>query len=154
MFATCPSNFRPFPWLEWAFLALGYQVREGRDRPIIADFLRYAGINGDGDQTPWCSAFVNYCMEQVGIQGTRMANARSWLGWGGMSLASPQIGCVAVLWRGSPSSAKGHVGFYTGFHSGNLLMLGGNQGNAVTVEEFPMSRVLGYRWPIHVGRGV
>ena len=98
MDVVCPRDFTPYPWMEWAFLALGYGVKKGKDRPVIYDFLRYAGRNNAGDETPWCSAFVNYCMEQAGIRGTRKANARSWLDWGDMSLRSPQLGCVVILW--------------------------------------------------------
>jgi hypothetical protein len=31
--------------------------------------------------------------------------------------------------------------------AGNLMTLGGNQGDQVSIRPFPMSRVLGYRWP-------
>jgi hypothetical protein len=31
--------------------------------------------------------------------------------------------------------------------AGRLMVLGGNQGNAVTVAPFDRARVLGYRWP-------
>ena len=147
MTAVCPSDFTPYPWMEWAFLALGYGVKKGRDRPIIYDFLRFAGRSKVDDETPWCSAFVNYCMEQAGIQGTRRADARSWLRWGRSCLGGPQFGCVVVLWRDDPASKKGHVGFYTGFRGKKLLLLGGNQGNTVSVSEFPKSRVLQYGWP-------
>jgi uncharacterized protein (TIGR02594 family) len=140
--------------MEWAFLTLGLGVKRGKDRPVISDFLRYAGISAASDQTPWCSAFVNYCMEQAGIRGTRRANARSWLDWGEMSMGLPEFGCVVVLWRESPSSIKGHVGFYTGFRGDKLLLLGGNQGHAVSVAEYPKSRLLGYRWPPHSAGGV
>jgi len=51
-----------------------------------------------------------------------------------------------VLWRGSPSGTKGHVGFYLeSAGRGKFTMLGGNQGDRVSNETFPTSRVLGYR---------
>ena len=31
--------------------------------------------------------------------------------------------------------------------SGNLMVLGGNQGDAVRISEFSLDRVIGYRWP-------
>jgi uncharacterized protein (TIGR02594 family) len=151
MFAACPSDFTEYPWLEWAFLALGYGVKQGRDRPVISDFLRYAGLSNAGDDTPWCSGFVNYCIEQSGIRGTRRANARSWLTWG-TPLGFPKFGCVAVLWRDNPSGDKGHVGFYTGFQGTQLLLLGGNQSHSVSVNGYPRDRLLQYRWPLQSGR--
>ncbi len=33
--------------------------------------------------------------------------------------------------------------------SGNLLVLGGNQGDEVNIREFPLTRVTGYRWPLN-----
>jgi uncharacterized protein (TIGR02594 family) len=165
MYAACPRDFTCYPWMEWAFLALGYSVKEGRDRPVIYDFFKYAPAahpTNIVDSTSWCSAFVCYCFEQAGIQGTRRANARSWLQWG-MPLGSPKFGCVTIFWRGDPeikheSKGPGHVGFYTGFGGDKLLLLGGNQGNAVTVKEVtvpvqknrkgqPVGGLLGYRWP-------
>jgi uncharacterized protein (TIGR02594 family) len=154
MYAACPSDFTPFPWMEWAFLALGHGVRQGRDRPFIHDFLRYAGKSDDKDH-PWCSAFVNYCMEQAGIRGTRNAYARSWVNWGaGRLLTVPKFGCVVVFWQNDPDPAKdkhGHVGFYTGIHRDRPLVLGGNQHHAISVgTPYPKNHILGYRWPLQL----
>ena len=53
-----------------------------------------------------------------------------------------------MFWRGSPSSANGHVGFVVGEDQhGNLMVLGGNQGDEVNIKPFSPSRVLAYRWP-------
>jgi len=47
-----------------------------------------------------------------------------------------------------PSRFLGHVGFVAGAdRNGNLLVLGGNQGDAVSINRFSRGRVLGYRWP-------
>jgi hypothetical protein len=53
-------------------------------------------------------------------------------------------GCIVVFTR----EGGGHVGFVVGQdQQGNLLVLGGNQGDAVNVKAFPLARVSGYRWP-------
>lgn len=45
----------------------------------------------------------------------------------------------------------GHVGFVVGKDKlGNILVLGGNQGDAVNIKAFPAYRVAGYRWPKEV----
>ena len=93
-----------------------------------------------------CSALANFCMAQVWIQGTRRANARSWLTWGRESALVP--GAVVVLWRGSPAAATGHVAFYLGQGAGQLALLGGNQADSVSVALFPKARLLGARWPV------
>jgi len=71
--------------------------------------------------------------------------ARSVETWGQMS--GPDVGAVAVLWRGSPGAATGHVGFLLGHGSGRVILLGGNQGNAVSVTTYPEDRVVCYRRP-------
>jgi hypothetical protein len=67
MCAARPTDFTPYPWMERAFLALAHGVKKGRDRPLIYDFLRYDGRSHVNGQTAWCSAFVNYRMEQAGL---------------------------------------------------------------------------------------
>jgi lysozyme family protein len=62
-------------------------------------------------------------------------------------LATPRLGCLAVLWRGDPTGPEGHVGFFLGADASGVHLLGGNQGDRVSVEVFPRGRVLGYRWP-------
>lgn len=56
----------------------------------------------------------------------------------------PAYGCVVVFSR----EGGGHVGFVVGRDkNGNLMVLGGNQGDAVSIRPFPVSRVTCYRWP-------
>jgi uncharacterized protein (TIGR02594 family) len=146
-------DFSPYPWMEYAFLEYGVRERAGRGNtnPNIAAYLASVGLSGYGDETPWCSAFVNWCMEQAGIRGTRRANARSWMTWDALPLGQPAFGCVTVFWRDSPRSWKGHVAFYAGSEGSSLLVLGGNQSNAVSIAPYPRRRVLGYRWPTQGG---
>jgi uncharacterized protein (TIGR02594 family) len=146
----CPSDFTPYPWMEFAYQELGAGVREiagPRTNANIAAYLAVVGLGTAGDETPWCSAFANWCMIQAGIGGSGRPNARSWLSWGGMCLAAPRYGAVSVLWRGSKSGWQGHVGFYVGSQSNKILLLGGNQGNSVSLASYSRDRVLGYRWP-------
>lgn len=114
----------------------------------IQEYLRSTTLPDEmagSDETPWCSAFTNWCVERVGLEGTNRANARSWMQWG-FPLEHPRPGCVVVLWRESRESGKGHVGFFEAMDGSNILILGGNQGNAVSVRPYPRSRLLGWRW--------
>ena len=95
------------------------------------------------DETPWCSSFVNWCVEKAGYAGTDSAAARSWLGWG-RSIELPRRGCVVVLERGK---ANGHVGFFLRRTAKDIVLLGGNQNNSVQVAGYPVARLLGYRVP-------
>lgn len=76
------------------------------------------------------------CWERSGIQSTRFESAKSYLSWG-EQLDRPVYGCVVVFSR----DGGGHVGFVVGKDkAGNLLVLGGNQDDAVNVKSFPLSR--------------
>ena len=114
----------------------------------IQEYLRSTTLPDEmagSDETPWCSAFVNWCVTRVGLEGTNKANARSWMEWG-FPLEHPRPGCVVVFWRDSRESRKGHVGFFESMDGGNVMVLGGNQANSVSVRPYPRSRLLGWRW--------
>lgn len=143
------------PWMKVAESYLGVKEVKGEDKhhPDILRFLKSTDLGAWGanrDETPWCSAFVNYCFESptgtFSVQGTRSARARSWLGWG-VELEKPRYGCVVVLKRGK--APKGHVGFYMNPHKyiGHFEMLGGNQNDSVCIGKYRDTDVLGYRWP-------
>lgn len=95
--------------------------------------------------TAWCAAFVNWCLEQAGAPHLGMATAISWLKFG-TPLARPVYGCVAIVPPSkSTGSSTGHVAFYVETRGNMIGLLGGNQGDAVSISYF--HRVLGYRWP-------
>ena len=96
------------------------------------------------DEVAWCSAFVNWCMKQNGIKGTAKANARSFMDWG-KDTASPLPGDVVVFWRGSKTGWQGHVAFYVDQTATHVKVLGGNQGNQVSMANYPKSQLLGFR---------
>lgn len=103
--------------------------------------IKRGGIKDD--ETPWCAAFVGAMLERTGIKSSRFESAKSYLQWGDL-LTQPVVGCVVVFTR----DGGGHVGFVVGQDvQGHLLVLGGNQGDAVNVRSFPRTRVSGYRWP-------
>jgi uncharacterized protein (TIGR02594 family) len=142
-----PTDFTPYPWMHFAFQEFGQkEVGGNRDNPRIKEYLKTVGMNGH-DETPWCSAFANWCMAQANIKGTGRANARSWLKWEGKLVAKPVFGCIVVLSR-PPDPSHGHVAFWVGEDAVNPMLLGGNQGNAVSLKRYPRARILDYRWPI------
>ncbi len=54
---------------------------------------------------------------------------------------------MLVFWRGSPSSWKGHVGFYWAEDETCYHVLGGNQSDRVSITRIRKSRLLAARWP-------
>ena len=107
------------------------------------------GLPFRNDETPWCAGYACGVLEEAGIRSPRSAAARSfyWKGWG-RALSGPAVGCVVSMWRGSKKGAYGHVGFVVGKDRfGNLMVIGGNQGNRVSIRPFNRNRVLSYHWP-------
>lgn len=96
------------------------------------------------DETPWCGTFVAHCMKVAGYPLPKYwMRAKDWLNWG-ESLACPAVGAIVVFTR----DGGGHVGIVIGKDKdGNLLVLGGNQGDMVKISPFAMSRVAGFRVP-------
>jgi uncharacterized protein (TIGR02594 family) len=122
------------------------EIRGSRDNPRIVEYHQSTTLKATDDETPWCSSFVNWCVQEAGLQGTRSASARSWLRWGQDLHGEPRLGCIVVLKRGT-NPAQGHVGFYFGDAGDRLLLLGGNQNNQVNISSFRKTSVLSYRWP-------
>lgn len=115
------------------------------DRATIQQYLRTGGVNMDPATAAWCAAFVNSTLQQAGMKGTGSNMARSFLQFG-MPVKEPQRGDIAVFTRGDPNGPYGHVGFFDGVGpDGKIRVLGGNQGNKVSITSYDPSRLLGYR---------
>ncbi|WP_018183973.1 TIGR02594 family protein [Kaistia granuli] len=136
---------------KWVAIARGYlglrEIAGGRHDPKILEWWRAIGAPWfKDDETPWCGAFVGGALAEAGIAPPAKgagASARAWLNFG-VRLSRAAYGCIVVFER----SGGGHVGFVVGQDPhGNLMVLGGNQGDAVNIKPFARARVLGYRWP-------
>ncbi len=145
-------NPEPSPWLTIARRELGVREFPGNaNNPRVVEYLSATRNLGSSvrskDETPWCSAFVNWCMQQVGIKGTQNALARSWQEWG-KRLDEPYVGCIVVFQR---EKKFGHVGFYLGETETHIRVLGGNQQNPetgvfeVSEKSYPKVDFLEYR---------
>lgn len=121
------------------------EIPGSTDNPKIARWIQLAGVDPAKDETSWCGAAMNHWCAQAGHPPPRYpALARSWLKWG-RPTKEPQAGDVVVFWREDPAGWKGHVALYINRESTKIRCLGGNQGNAVTIAEYDVGRVLGYR---------
>lgn len=144
-----PADARP--WYRVACDELGTKEVPGQEHaPRVLEYLATCskaegGTLGDWgasrDETPWCAAFVGWCLLQAGVEPTRSAWAKSYADWGKECL--PVRGAIAVLTRGE----GGHVAFVESVGGDAVVLLGGNQGNAVSVRSYPRRRVISYRWP-------
>lgn len=132
-------------WIDEASKHLGLAEIPGKQHnPIITSWLIRLGAWWHDDETPWCGVFVAHCLRATGFDLPRhWYRARAWADWG-TALVAPAYGCVAVFER----HGGGHVGFVVGVDYFNrLIVLGGNQGNEVSLAAFERNRVLAYRWP-------
>lgn len=136
-------------WLEKAMQYRGTQEIPGkRHSSTILEWWKKIKMSGiKDDETAWCAAFVGGVLEECSIKSSRSAGARSYQSWG-KKLSGPAVGSIVTFWRDDPKGWKGHVGFIVGKDQmENLMVLGGNQGDAVNIKPFATSRVLAYCWP-------
>lgn len=122
------------------------RLPEGELNPTIAKFFDTTWWEEGDAGDAWCSAFVNFCVEGAGMEGTNSPRARSWLEWGtAKDFSQVQRGDIIVLSRG-PNRDLGHVGFYYDrTPGGDLLIYGGNQRNKVGIKMFRIYRLLSVR---------
>jgi uncharacterized protein (TIGR02594 family) len=140
---TQPAIVFPI-WYKKALEEIGVKETVGSaHNPRILEYHMTTAYKATDDETPWCSAFVCWCFESVGIKSTRSAWSRSYLQWG-YPQDKPQIGTVCVFSRGPTS---GHVGFYVSEDLEYISVLGGNQGDSVKISKYKKADLLGYRWP-------
>jgi len=128
--------------------ALNYVGHEAQFGPlhnsVILDFFKSFGFGGiKNDETAWCSAFVGSVLSRMGLRTNANLLARSWLN-ALPKTDSPRMGDICILWRDKKDGIFGHVGFFIRKDDNFVYLLGGNQGNKVGIDKFPISRVLGY----------
>lgn len=122
------------------------EVNGAKDNPKIIEYLKAVDFNEEitlHDEIPWCSSFVNWCLQQAGGKGTRNSMARSFLSWGNET-KDPKEGDLVIFKRtGSPW--MGHVAFVVEVGPLFVKCLGGNQSDRVCIDSYRKTRVLCYR---------
>lgn len=112
---------------DWKPYIQGWPVRWN---PIIVTFFRATGTKPEGDETPWCAAFVNWCYQRSSTEvATHSASSGSFRCFGNQT-AGPQLGDIVVFRRRGAEDAclgKGHVGFFVKDLGNKVQVLGGNQ---------------------------
>jgi uncharacterized protein (TIGR02594 family) len=149
--AVAPVNtnqvMRPL-WVTEALKWLNTKEAPGdADNPQILEWAREEGGSIARDYThdsiPWCALFANMVLAKVGLKGTGTLLALDFVKWG-VPVASPAVGAFAPMKR----TGGGHIAIVVGRDQhGNLMCVGGNQGDEVSIRPFPASRPVGYRFP-------
>ena len=122
--------------------------KESNKRIILYD--TFTQLKATSDEVPWCSAFANFVVTTAGFSGTNSAAAKSWLDWG-IILPEPVLGCLVVFSRAAKDNPNAaHVAFcdHPDISNGIIRVIGGNQGDAVSVARFDVRKVMGYRSPM------
>ena len=135
-----------FPWLPVAFEEFGEREIPGaQHNPRILEYLnstelaeKYPSLP---DETDWCAAFVNWCIEKVGLPSNNSPLVNPWRSWGKAS-SPPERGAVTTfLW----DDGWAHVSFYLGDLGNYVVCLGGNQSDAVWISVYHKKYVTSYR---------
>lgn len=139
------------PWMSRAFGEMGQHEVTGPDHnPSIVKYHSHTTLTATDDETPWCSSFLCWVFEESQIASTQSAASLSWLRWG-REIEYPRRGCVVVFERlaedGSVIPNRGHCALWLGQDYAQTIVLGGNQSDRVGINAYPLSQVVGYRWP-------
>lgn len=134
---------------------IGLEELPGKSfNPAILAMLKLDQEWPQDDEVPWCGGFANYVAWLLRLPRSKDLRARSWLRVGmaiHLTEAAPGWDLVILQRGGGPQpgpeeiDAPGHVGFFAGVDGDTIHLLGGNQGNTVSVAGFPKGRVLGVR---------
>lgn len=118
-----------------------------KHNPVILNWAKEVDLEDKykADETPWCGLFVAVVMKRASRPIVKDPLwARNWMNFGLTSIV-PMLGDVLVFGR----DGGGHVGFYVGEDKKNYFVLGGNQGNQVSIAKIAKSRLLGARMPAY-----
>lgn len=164
-----PLSTNP-PWLDIAWQEYEkYKGLKETQEPLLSATKKYFSITNSkgcaGDATPWCAAFVYWCLVQSGYQnsGNVTAYARAWntnvtTAWYGYwkegeihkpnennGVGKPFIGAIAL--QGEKNDIT-HLGIVVGLNkNGNPILLGGNQSDKLCLSAFSEKSIKQYVKP-------
>lgn len=128
------------------------EIPGDHDHPFIQWCFSLCGMDPEThDEVAWCSAFAQHPAFELELPRSGSARARSWLNVGErVPLLEARVGYdLVVLQRGAGPQpgpevidAPGHVGYFAGRKEGLVMVLGGNQGDRVSVATFTPWNVL------------
>ena len=136
-----------FPYISIAYAEFGiHEVRGSQHNPRILEYIRSTDLSrypSLPDETEWCAAFVNWCIEKVGLPSTNSAVVNPWRNWG-VRPPSMRRGCVITFrW----DDGWDHISFYLGEVGNYVICLGGNQSDAVWISVYHKKYITSFRIP-------
>ena len=135
-------------WMAIARSHLGTREVPGpKSNSKILAWLGKLGAWWREDSTPWCGTFCAAVMQEAGLPyPASWFRAKAWADYG--ANLRPHVlapGAILVFAR----EGGGHVAFYAGEDATCYHVLGGNQGNAVSLTRILKARLIASRWPKH-----
>lgn len=148
-----PSNPKILGWADEVARATG------------TTYTNWAADWYNSDKIAWCGLFAAVCAVRSAngradrLPPSKYLSALSWAEWGvavqwkgreGLRLGEIWVGDILVFVR----EGGGHVGICVGVsHDGKTVhVLGGNQGDRVSIAEIPVSRLYAVRRPAYQAR--
>lgn len=116
-----------------------------KHNPVILGWAKEVGLEKTyvSDEIPWCGLFVATCLKRADREPVATPLwALSWNKWG-VETKEPMLGDILTFTR----QGGGHVGFYVGEDATAYHVLGGNQGNQVSIVRIAKSRLSQARRP-------
>jgi len=152
--ALFPIGAGRAPWFDIARAEQKAGVKEPDAR--ILEYFNAIHFDTNTTKTPWCAAFVSFCMLKSGnkkaadsVPNQAPARAATWRNWGeALPLNSTEIpqGAVVVLSPTEKNDSSGHVSFFVSGNQNTVTLLGGNQSDAVRESTYARSRVVAIQW--------
>ena len=107
------------------------EIIGSKHNPTILSWAKAIGLERTytNDEIPWCGLFIAYCCHAQGLQVVK--NPLWALNWAkyGTQVNQPMLGDVLTFKR----DGGGHVGIYVGEDKTHYHIIGGNQGNEVSI---------------------
>ena len=98
------------------------------------------------DEIPWCGLYMAVVMKRANRDVVKDPLwARNWANFG-VAVKEPMLGDVLVFQR----ETGGHVGLYISESRTHYHVLGGNQGNAVSIVLIAKNRLIASRRPPYI----
>lgn len=118
-----------------------------KNNPVIMGWAKELGIEDiyKDDATPWCGLFMAVVMQRAGRQPVK--DPLFALNWNifGVKVGQPMLGDILTFTRKN----GGHVGLYVGEDIAAYHVLGGNQGDRVSIVRIAKERLSQVRRPAY-----
>lgn len=138
---------RSYPWVDEIRKVLGFH--EVRDNATLKKWLVSDGKTlGDPGVLPWCGDAMETAIKRSlpteKFTGNLASNPYWALNWAGFGVhVEPRVGAIGVFKR----NGGGHVGVLISQSVNSYHVLGGNQGDSVSVTAVPKHTLVDSRWP-------